>query len=284
MLGVKTKQQIQDHWEDAIKIIDKKRIVGVFCQGSQNYNLNDDNSDMDTKCIFCPCLDDFFKGKEIGRGNFTYYRPNQEHIVFTDIRSFIRKLKDGSPNFVELLFSKVFIINPIYEEFWQKLIDNREAIARYNEPMAVKSMNRMVQAKCENLKIRKTYPSRMYTIDNIGYDPKELSHEIRVCNLLKDYIEGNNFESCLLGIKATEEETIATRRFIKDIKRNVKWTYEEAVKKAQEYADLGNKLQETFMAKNKYWYGNPKIDIILQDVSEACMVKSINLELKNYIS
>ena len=279
MLNELTQKQIQEHWEEAISLYPKDRIVGIFCQGSQNYNLNDENSDMDSKCLVCPSIEDFYKGKEMGRGNFTHYRENSEHIVFTDVRGYAGHLKSGSPNFVELLFSKAFIVNPMYADLWEKLISRREEIARYNSNMAIKSMNRMIQSKSGNLAAKKTYPTRMYILEDLDYDPKELSHEIRVYYLLKDFIEGKSFQDCLLGIKETEEETTKNRQHIIDLKRNPTYNYKEAVEIGKEYAMQANELQKEWMSANPYWYGNEEISNLIDNTIKEMMERSVRKEL-----
>lgn len=276
----KTEMQIREHWDEANSIYPSDRIVGVFCQGSQNYNLGDENSDMDTKCLVCPSIEDFYIGKEMGRGNFTHYRENQEHIVFTDVRGFLGHLKSGSPNFVELLFSKAFVVNPMYQDLWDKLTARREEIARYNEQMAVKSMNRMIQSKSGNLQAKKTYPTRMYILEDLDYDPKELSHEIRVYYLLKDFVEGKPFADCLLGIKDTEGETLAGRQLIMDLKRKPLYDYKGAVAVGKEYAARANELQANFMKEKPYWYGNEELAKYMEDIIREMMERSVKKELK----
>lgn len=45
------KDKIQPHYEDALAQFPQDRIIGVFCQGSQNYNLSDEKSDLNLKCL-----------------------------------------------------------------------------------------------------------------------------------------------------------------------------------------------------------------------------------------
>ena len=44
-------------------------VIGIFLQGSQNYNLDiyekDYSSDIDTKCLIIPTLDDLIKGNKM---------------------------------------------------------------------------------------------------------------------------------------------------------------------------------------------------------------------------
>ena len=46
--------QINRHYLFANELYDSNQIVGVFCQGSTNYGLDCENSDIDTKCIVVP--------------------------------------------------------------------------------------------------------------------------------------------------------------------------------------------------------------------------------------
>lgn len=265
------KDKIQSHWNDALARFPQDRIIGVFCQGSQNYNLSDEKSDLDTKCLVVPSIQDFITGKEMGRGNFTHIRPDQEHIVFTDVRGYFGHLKDGSPNFVELLFSKEFIINPRYEDLWNRLLEKREEIARYNPKMAAKSMNRMIQNKYDNLVNYKTYPTRMYILKDYNYDPKELSHLIRVFYLLEDYINDKAFADCLLG-----EES--KRAQIKQIKRQSPYSYDEAIALGKEYADKANEIWREF-SNNTIWKGNEPLKEYMDDTLKEIVYRSIRNEI-----
>ena len=49
-------EQVQKHYKEAQSIIDPHRIVGVFYQGSGNYDMDYEGSDVDTKCIIVPTI------------------------------------------------------------------------------------------------------------------------------------------------------------------------------------------------------------------------------------
>ena len=58
-------------------------------------------------------------------------------------------------NYLEILFTDFKIVNPIYEEPWNKLVEMREEIARYDEYRAIKSMigiakNKFIYTRCYN--------------------------------------------------------------------------------------------------------------------------------------
>lgn len=51
-------EQLREHYLEALTIFPKDKILGIFIQGSQNYGLDYSGSDIDTKCIVLPTLED----------------------------------------------------------------------------------------------------------------------------------------------------------------------------------------------------------------------------------
>ena len=123
-------KELQKHYEEALKYFDEHHIVGIFLQGSQNYGLDVDGSDIDTKLIVTPTF------KEIVRADnpvsTTHIMDNDEHIDFKDVRLYIKTFLKQNPNFLEILFTRYFYINPLYKDLWMQLVEHREAIARYD--------------------------------------------------------------------------------------------------------------------------------------------------------
>ena len=84
--------------------------VGLFLQGSQNYNLDYEGSDIDTKAIMLPSFSDFvLNAKPLST---THIMENNEHVDFKDIRLMFDCIKKQNVNFVEILFTPYSIINP----------------------------------------------------------------------------------------------------------------------------------------------------------------------------
>ena len=104
--------------------------VGIFLQGSQNYELDYEGSDIDTKAILLPNFSDFVLcAKPIST---THIMENNEHVDFKDIRLMFECIKKQNVNFVEILFTRYYILNPKYADLFQPVLDAREEIARYN--------------------------------------------------------------------------------------------------------------------------------------------------------
>ena len=186
-------EKLKEHYEEALEIYPEERIVGIFLQGSQNYGLDVENSDVDTKLIVIPSFYDIAMNKQ--PASFTRIRENDEHIDVKDIRLYMNCFRKQNINFVEILFTKYKIINPKYEEEWYKLVENRESIARYDEKAAIKCMVGMAREKYHALEHE--YPSKIEIIKKYGYDAKQLHHLIRLYYFIISYLKKDLYENCL---------------------------------------------------------------------------------------
>ena len=127
----------------------------------------------------------------------THIRENEEHIDFKDIRLYIQTFRKQNLNFLEILFTKYCIVNPIYKDEWDRLVDAREAIAHYAPVQAIKSMKGIELEIYHSMEHH--YPARMAWIEKFSYDPKQLHHLIRVREYIERYIDGESYEDCLIS-------------------------------------------------------------------------------------
>lgn len=191
-----TMDRVRQHYNEALEHFPEDRIVGIFLQGSQNYNLQLPSSDVDTKLIVVPTFEDIALARK--PVSTTHIRVNEEHIDFKDIRLYMETFRKQNLNFLEILFSPYTIINPIYAEEWDRLVEARELIARMNEHRAVKSMKGIALEKYHAME--HPYPSKLTILDKYGYDPKQLHHLVRVDNFQDRFIAGDQYEDCLLPV------------------------------------------------------------------------------------
>ena len=186
-------KRVQDHYDEARQDFLKDQIVGCFLQGSQNYGLQLPDSDVDTKLIILPSFKDIaLDSKPIST---THIRANDEHTDWKDIRLYMETFRKQNLNFLEILFTDYKIVHPEYEPYWDILVKNREGIARMNPYRAVKSMQGIAKEKYHAMEHR--YPAKADIIDAYGYDPKQVSHLVRVRDYLDRYIAGEKYEKCL---------------------------------------------------------------------------------------
>lgn len=183
---------VKQHYEEAITLFPEYRVVGVFYQGSGNYGLDYSESDVDTKCILLPTIEDLSRSLRVSK---THIRKNEEHIDFKDIRIFLDTVLKSNLNFVEILYTDYYVINPLYEDLWNKLVELRDTLI--NPWLLRKSIKGIASEKFHALE--HPYPSRMKWIDAIGYDPKQLHHLCRLKQFYHRFNQGEPFERCLIA-------------------------------------------------------------------------------------
>lgn len=186
-------QRVSEHYQESLTHFSDSRIVGIFLQGSQNYGLDYEKSDVDTKLIVVPTFEDIvFNKKPIST---THVLENDEHVDWKDIRLYMQTFAKQNLNFLEILFTNFSIVNPAYAEDWQTLVNKRELIAHMNPYRAVKSMKGVAMEKYHAMEHE--YPSKVDVLKKFGYDPKQLHHLLRVEEYLGRYISGEPYEDCL---------------------------------------------------------------------------------------
>ena len=263
-------KRLQEHYDEACGLIPEDRIVGVFLQGSQNYGLDIPGSDVDSKCIVLPTLEDIcFAKKPIST---THVRENDEHIDLKDIRLMFQTFRKQNMNFVEILFTEYKIINPLYEDLWNELIAQNELIGRYNPHKAVSTMKGIASEKYHALEHR--YPSRVAVIDKFGgYDSKQLHHLVRIWDFIKHYTQNQSYSLCLRPAPGMQE-------LLKNIKQNgIPGGLEEAREVATNYFNKICELADKYRAVVPD-EGDPAVDVLLDGIQRKIMKKSILMELE----
>ena len=170
-------------------------VLGVFLQGSQNYELDYEGSDIDTKVILIPSFKDFIMNNK--PVSTTLILPSNEHIDIKDIRLFIDCFKKQNINFIEILFTQYKVMNPEFEAFYQPMFDNAERIAHYNNYKAINSIAGMVYEKHKAL--CHPYPTLIEKIQKYGYDNKQLHHMMRCEEFMMRFINGTPYKDCLIS-------------------------------------------------------------------------------------
>ena len=185
-----------EHYDEAVNL--GYEVVGVFLQGSQNYDLDEYSdeymSDIDTKCIVLPSLDDIISGSS--PLSHTHVRANNEHIDIKDIRQMFEMFKKQNNAYVEILFTDFMVVNPKYKDLWDEVIANADMLGRLNSNQALRCLCGTSMEKYKALE--HPYPNTIDKIEKYGYDPKQLHHILRVNDFMKKYIAGKPYRECLV--------------------------------------------------------------------------------------
>lgn len=251
--------QIERHVGDATVHYPKDRIVGCFYQGSGNYGLDYEGSDVDTKCIILPSIEDLHSMQQ---DSWCSVRHNDEHTDFKDIRLMFELFKKQNVNFLEILFTPFCWINPMYKDLWEEVLKVRDDIVKYNRASLLKSLKGIAGEKYHAMEHR--YPSRIEWLDKFGYDPKQLHHLIRIEEFMRRWLNGHSFEECLISEMPDELvemkkgwcELDQARKFAKDSMTNIEAWYKDNIDKFVEegtwttcdFVEACNKLNKISLA------------------------------------
>lgn len=225
MENVKILKRLQEHLDYALKVYPHNDWFVIALQGSQNYNLADEQSDIDSKLILFPNLDDLIIEKK--QRSHTLVLPNEEHIDVKDIRAYFDTFFKQNINFVEILFTKYYIVNENYQNEWNLLRKNAERLARVNEYSAIKCMVGMCHQKLKDF-TNGTITTK-HNVLKYGYDSKQLLHILRIKKFLEDYINDVPYKDAIV---------CKNREYLLDIKRyKANLSYDEAYQLASSALD-----------------------------------------------
>lgn len=240
-------------------------VLGVFLQGSQNYQLDYSGSDIDTKAIIIPSFIDFVLNRK--PVSTTLIREDNSHIDLKDIRLMHDCFRKQNINFIEILFTKYKYLDPEYESIYQPMFDNNERIAHYNNYAAVNCIAGMVYEKHKAME--HPYPTLVEKIKKYGYDNKQLHHIIRCEEFLKRYINGVPYAECLIP---TDPQHLI------DIKASYIYSLEEAREIANNIEFIVRDVKQKYMDSHSV-----VIDRGVDDIMDIVLINVLKHAFKKEI-
>ena len=196
--------RLEAHYNKAVEHFGEENVMGVFLYGSWNYNTNLPDSDVDTKCILVPNLYNL----AVDPFKVTHLNVDGEICECMSITHMVANWKKQNINFVEILFTSHFKINPDYADFWQPNkageweewamnSERSDMVARYDLHAAVMSMAHQA----------------LHTLKLDPTDLKKIMNAARICQtmtLLTDttcsYMEAISMPSWIGEIRTGEFE------------------------------------------------------------------------------
>lgn len=260
-------ERLNEHYQEALTIFPKDKILGIFIQGSQNYQLDYSGSDIDTKCIVLPTLEDICLNKKAT--SYTHVRENNEHIDFKDLRVITGDFKKQNINFLEVLFTKYKIVNEDYASLFQPMFDHAEDIAHYDNYRFVRATAGMSMEKHKALTLDR--PSQHEEIVKYGWATKQLHHLMRLNLFINRWVKGTSFADCLIDPRGEELS------YMKQYGHCIK-TLEQAQNIAKSLDDETNAIKEEYIATHEHVINEPigeMIDSVVVDVIRASLKKEI---------
>ena len=236
----KYQEKVQFHYD----VLDEKgyEVMAVMLYGSQNYSLDTLSSDVDTKAIIIPSLEDLIDAKQVSKT----ISIDDGQCDVKDIRLMVKNYEKQNVNYIETLFTDYYVVNPNYEKEYKTLKNNREIIARLDENRAVNCIRGMIHNKFAHL--TKDTPATHNDISIIGYDRKNYCHIQRLLWLMIDYID--NIFPYEKILKYSNEK----REYLINLKTKI-YNCNEVIKDANEIIEKADILADNFHGKkNSYTF------------------------------
>lgn len=178
--------RLNAHYDFIKNQYEPSNIVGIFLCGSQNYGTDLPTSDIDSKVLIAPTLSDIYTNKK-GESVTRIFPNSEEQIVVKDVRCAFSEFKKQNINSVEILFTDYCIINPLYKETWQELINHRDTIVDYDPILTVRTTKG----------IAFSYYAKLYNKETQEVNCKAAANLLRIEYYLKKYIDQKPYIECL---------------------------------------------------------------------------------------
>ena len=157
------------------KVLEYKgyKVIYIGLYGSQNYNLDDEESDIDVKAIIMPSLHDIIFRKVTS----TTIECEKGNIDVKDLLTFYDVIRKGNFSYIESIQTEYSIGDKYIKELFKKVEVNKKS---------------MLGAMYEKRKaLTHEYPSKTKEFELWGYDPKQHHHILRLYDILS-YNNMNN--------------------------------------------------------------------------------------------
>lgn len=213
------------------KILEQKgyTVIYVGLYGSQNYNVDDEYSDVDAKAIILPTLHDIIFRKVTS----TTIECENGAIDVKDLITFYDVIKKGNFSYVEAIDTEYSIGDKYIKELFKQIRPNLKSVlgAMYEKRKA----------------LTHEYPSKTEEFKKWGFDPKQYHHIIRLYDLLEFNIINHHLCSYL-------EYSTQDAEYMITIKRNSDNLSKEYVE--QESDNFINRARELIDYNYVYEYKN----------------------------
>ena len=153
-------------------------VLGAFLYGSQNYNLDTENSDVDSIVVIIPSIKSLLYEKEVS----TTYEMEDHHSVVKDLKAFNKNLLTLSPMAVEPLFAQLKWINDKYKYIYQKFYhDNAQKIVTSCPAILYDKVRAMIKSMAR----KESLTGKQYVLCK------------RMIRLLQKLAEGKSYEEAM---------------------------------------------------------------------------------------
>ena len=196
------------------------KVIYVGLYGSQNYNVDDELSDIDAKAIVLPNLHDIINRKVTSK---TIECENGS-IDVKDLITFYDVIKKGNFSYIEAIDTEYSIGDKYIKRLFKQFRPNLKSIlgAMYEKRKA----------------LTHEYPSKKEEFEKWGCDPKQYHHIVRLYHLLEHNLKYNVLDSYLRYEPKDAKTMIGLKRNSFDLtKEYMEQDGDDIINRARELVD-----------------------------------------------
>lgn len=262
---------ILEHYESVKARVDEDNIMFVALYGSQNYGLDTKNSDVDTKALVLPTLNELISYHRLSttiQGDSLGGLCDLKHIQLM-FNNFMKQ----NINFLEILWSDYIVLNNNYREEYNELIDNRELITGCNPTRMLHAARGMALQKIHAME--KPFESKLSILEKYGYDPKQLASLLRLKFFCREYLKEKDFASAIHPVKDDKKLILTVKEG--EIKLdNARIMAKETM---QDIDNSINKAESLFNDKHIVTKQEKEAQRFLDDLTEKLIKKQLTFEI-----
>ena len=235
----RVRKRLKEHLDEALQNPKIHDWFMIAVNGSYNYDMDTPQSDVDSKLLVIPSLEQLVSGKSL---NYLHCMSNNgEHVEVKDIRHYFTTMLKQNINFVETLYAQVWIVNPVYLRLFHSLFDMRDIISGCNPLATIHCIQGTAHRKYKQM--LESSPAREADIQKWGYDRKSFHHLLRYCLFGVRFMQGTDYQECLLNA-----ELPIIKQYLVNIKSVCNITDKETAVESAEYAlDTLDKKVENYL-------------------------------------
>lgn len=244
----RVRKKLKEHLDEALQNPKIHDWFMIAVNGSYNYNMDTPQSDIDSKLLVIPSLEQLVNGKSL---NYLHcMSDNGEHVEVKDIRHYFATMLKQNINFVETLYAQVWIVNPVYMRLFHYLFEMRDVISGCNPIATIHCIQGTAHQKYKQM--LQSSPARAADIEEYGFDRKSLHHLVRCVFFGEYYMEGTNYQECLQNndvpnirrmIMSLKTTTVLNREYAISIAEDMLNGFDE---KVDSYLDTIKPFQKDF--------------------------------------
>lgn len=250
------------------KILEDKgyNVIYIGLYGSQNYNLDDDESDIDVKAIIMPSLHDIIFRKVTSKT----IECEKGNIDVKDLLTFYDVIKKGNFSYIESIQTQYSIGDKYIKNLFSQFEVNKKSVlgAMYEKRKA----------------LTHEYPSKVEEFEKWGYDPKQHHHILRLYDLLEFNLMNNSNRSYLTYSyeEPRRMELIEYKRNINNIAKSIiEADSDFIIERARQLIDYNYSYEVINIDDeiNKYIEDNIKLELRNTETSYAREYRTFDKEI-----